>query len=235
MSQYSELHTLFEFVPDQIWIQTIPFRFLGINIGARMSVIRLNYPKLFIHSPVELDRTLKSRLDQLGSVNYVVSPNHYHHLFLGDFYDEYPNAYFYASPGLVEKRKDIRFRFELKDHPEEEWKDHLDQMIFMGPSSMQDVVFFHRESRTLIVADLLMNFGEDSTLLTRLICRVFGIYKKVFSPLDFKLSKTEKVLARTSKERLLQWDFDKIILSHGQVIEHDGKRILQEAFLGVLD
>lgn len=36
--------------------------------------------------------------------------------------------------------------------------------------------------------------------------------------------------ARASLERILSWDFDRIILAHGHLIETNGKRALREAY-----
>jgi glyoxylase-like metal-dependent hydrolase (beta-lactamase superfamily II) len=40
----------------------------------------------------------------------------------------------------------------------------------------------------------------------------------------------DKKAARESAERMLRWDFDRIVVSHGDVLEHGGPEALREAF-----
>jgi len=219
-----------EIIPQKIWICDYPLRFLGVPIGTRMTVVRLQNKKLFIHSPVELKKHIQAELEMLGEISYVVSPNNLHHIYIGDYFDEFKYAKIFASPGLAKKRTDLHFRHELNDEPEAAWENELDQTIFYGHESLREVIFYHKESRTLILADLIMCFDDHSPFLTRLITKMLGIYNRAAPPLDFENSLSQKVQARISAERILQWDFDKVILSHGSIIEKNGKEIFRQAF-----
>jgi hypothetical protein len=48
--------------------------------------------------------------------------------------------------------------------------------------------------------------------------------------LDFRLSFTNRKLARRSLDKLLSWDFDKLIIAHGACIEKDAKPFVAQAF-----
>ncbi len=230
MSGMSPQDSLREFVPGQIWIKKIPLRFFGLQIGTRMTIVRLKDGSLFLHSPVRLDKNLKQELDKLGKVRFIVSPNNLHHLFLGDYFSEYPLARIYASPGLPEKRRDLKFQYVLRDTPESEWQDDINQTIFYGSSGFSEVVFCHPASGTLILADLIMYFDGQSAFLTKIATRIFGMYNQPTPPLDVKQSLSQKFQQRLVIERILQWDFDKIILAHGRLIEKDGKKVFKETF-----
>jgi hypothetical protein len=219
-----------EISPDRMWITKSPLRFYGVEMGTRMSVCRLSDGDLWVHSPLKLDRELRAALDSLGQVRHVVSPNKLHHLFMDYYAVAYPYARIYASPGLARKRPDLPFHATLQDRPEPEWGRYLDQMIFRGNAFMEEVIFLHRQSRTLILADLLESAHPDSPPLMRLFGRLFGIYEKPGPPLDMKLLFRDRAAARASLERVLSWDFDRISLAHGHLIETDGKRILREAY-----
>lgn len=54
--------------------------------------------------------------------------------------NEYPEAKCYAPPGLIQKRKDIRFTRELGDLPEPEWEKEIKQTIFKGSPAMEEAV-----------------------------------------------------------------------------------------------
>jgi Domain of unknown function (DUF4336) len=94
-----------ELVPDRLWIREMPLRLFGVELGTRMSVVRLSGEGdgLWLHSPVALDRPLREELDELGRVRFVVCPNRGHHMFAGEYFAAYPDASFYAAPGLLEK------------------------------------------------------------------------------------------------------------------------------------
>jgi hypothetical protein len=39
---------------------------------------------------------------------------------------------------------------------------------------------------------------------------------------------------RASVERILQWDFDRVVVTHGDVLEHGGKDALRAGFAWLL-
>jgi hypothetical protein len=51
----------------------------------RAVIIRLDEDFLFILSPIQLTPEIQADVDKLGIVKYLVSPNHLHHLYLGDW------------------------------------------------------------------------------------------------------------------------------------------------------
>ncbi|MCA9409159.1 MAG: DUF4336 domain-containing protein [Candidatus Omnitrophica bacterium] len=219
-----------ELALNQIWVCRQPFRFFGIEIGVRMTVIRFPDERLFLHSPVQLDELLKSQLDKLGVVKYIVSPNNMHHFYIGDYFDVYPDASIYASPGLKEKRADLNFRYQLHDQPEDVWHNELDQILFQGDDRLQEIVLFHYATKTLLLGDLIMNFDDQYPPLTRMTAKFMGMYNQPVSTIRTTLTDTQKKMAKYSVERILKWDFDRIILSHGQIIKENGREIFKQAF-----
>lgn len=131
---------------------------------------------------------LRAEIDALGPVRYVVSPKKLHHLFLGVFQQAYPSAEPLASPDLPENRWDLRLDELLRDVAEPAWAADLDQTILRGSQVVQEVVFFHTTSRTLIVADLCERFGPWSPRLTRLLARLANMYGKPRMPPDWQLT-----------------------------------------------
>ena len=199
-----------------------------------MTVIRLGDGSLFVHSPIPLTKQLQGRLEVLGPVRYVVSPNKFHHLFMGDYRRVYPNVRLYASPGLVKKRLDLRFQDILKNSPEPEWKDDLDQTIFSASWLMEEVVFFHRLSRTLILADLCFHVPAPAPVILKIIGKISGVYKK-FGPAPFlKWTTNNRISARQSLQKILSWDFDRILIAHGPGVETNGKKIFKKIFQEVI-
>jgi hypothetical protein len=66
---------------ENLWVVARPQTFYGLPVGTRMTVMRLDGGRLLLHSPVVLDPGLRSELDAIGRVCYVVAPNRVHHLY----------------------------------------------------------------------------------------------------------------------------------------------------------
>ena len=215
--------------PD-LWVADRPQTFYGLPVGTRMTVIRLADGALLLHSPVALDAQLRSELDAIGRVRYVVAPNRVHHLYAGDVAKAYPEARLWVGPGLERKRPDLTFVAVLGDDAPEEWRDAVAQVFFRGRPYENEVVFFHRPSRTLILCDLAFNFGPRTATSTRLLMQLVRSYG-VFGPskLDPLLIR-DRAAARASLERILAWDFDRVVVAHGDVLESGGREALRAGY-----
>ena len=80
-------------IDEHIWIFNGSIvSFYGLPYSTRMTVVQLNNDRLWIHSPEKLNEDLRTELDGLGKVEYLISPNKLHHLFLSEWISTYPNA-----------------------------------------------------------------------------------------------------------------------------------------------
>jgi hypothetical protein len=215
---------------ENLWVFDRPHRFLGLHVGTRMTAIRLPSGGLFLHSPVALDDSTRDELDALGPVRHVVAPNRFHHLFVEDYRADYGEALLWAAPGLPEKRKDVRFDGVLGDEPNTGWASDLDQQQVHGVPALNEVAFLHRSSRTLLLTDLAMNFGEATTGITTLWLRLMGIRGRFGVSRLIRRSVRDRAAARESLDAILAWDFERVIVTHGVVLQRQGKRLLREAF-----
>jgi hypothetical protein len=208
--------------------------FFGLEVGARMTVIRLSGGRLLLHSPVELDAGLRTELDALGTVAYAVAPNRVHHLYAGDVVKAYPGARLWIGPGLETKRPDLRYEAILGDDAPAEWRDEVEQTFFGGRPYENEVVFFHRPSRTLVTCDMAFNFGPRNAAPTRWLMTLLRSYGKLGpSRLDPLLIR-DRAVARASMERILRWDFDRVIVAHGDVQESGGYPLMRDGYRWLL-
>jgi len=182
-----------------------------------------------------------SELDALGPVRYIISPNKFHFLDLPDFSRAYPDAKVYVSPQSSGKslpgippRPEEPGQIILSHAPEPAWADDLDQIIFKGMPMVNEVIFFHKQSRTLILTDLCFYIDESTSLLTRLLARSLGVYKKFGPSRTVKMMIRDRRAAQSSLERIMDWDFDRIILAHGRIVESGGKASFGKAFASFL-
>jgi len=220
---------LTELAPD-LFVTERALRFGGLNIGTRMTVVRLAGGELFLHSPVSLDLELRRELEGVGKVRFVVAPNKMHHLFAGVYKEAWPDAELYCAPGLEEKRADISWHTSLGDRAPAAWSGQLGQVLFEGFPVANEVVFFHPPTRTLVVTDLAFHIGEESPALTRLGFRLLGAYKNFGPTVMERILIRDRAAARASLERILAWDFERVIVAHGSVLAKGGREALRKGY-----
>ncbi|WP_299012926.1 DUF4336 domain-containing protein [uncultured Photobacterium sp.] len=221
---------MIEWSNNRIWYQDMPFKVNGIPVGARMTIIRLGNGKLLIHSPIQLTTQLQLELSKLGQVYAIVTPNMNHHLFLSEWWLAYPEAYFFAPPGLQHKRTDLAFDDALSAQTPTLWRHQLYQTLLRGSDQMEEVVFCDPESQTLIVGDTLAWLKPSPSILTTALALINGCYHSPGMPLYWRMTFKDKTRLRQSLQEILTWPFDRVILSHGQVISNNGKSIFHQAF-----
>lgn len=215
---------------EDLWVVERPLRFGGLALGTRMSVVRLRDGSLFLHSPVALDDDLQAALLRLGTPRHAVAPNRFHHLFVGEYRRAFPEVRLYAAPGLPEKRRDLTFDAVLSDVPPPAWAGQLDQEHFKGFPIMSEVAFCHRASRTLLTCDLAFNLGPEAPFVTRLAMRLVGGYGRLGPSMVEKVLIRDRAAARESLARILGWDFDRVVVTHGTVLESGGREALRAGY-----
>lgn len=208
---------------DGLWITDAKQRFVGVEVGARMTVIRLAGGELMLHSPLAATPELVEKVKALGSVGCLVAPNCLHHLYIDQWQKVCPEATTYAAPALEAKRPDLQIDGVLGDQPESDWAGTLDQVLIAGLPMANEVVFFHAASATLIATDAAFNIGPSSPLLSRVFFRLGGAYGKLAPTLLERLMIRDRAAFKQSLEAVLDWPFDRVIVAHGDVVETGGR------------
>jgi len=217
-------------IHTDLWVADCPLRFFGLEVGARMTVIRLPGGELLLHSPIAATGDLVREVNALGRVAYLVAPNRLHHLFLGEWKRACPEALLYVAPGLEKKRADLEIAGVLGSEPEAGWRGAVDQRVLAGCPFMNEVVFFHAASATLIATDLAFNVGAHSPLLTRLAFRAGGTYGRLSPTLLERVLVRDREAFRLSFESMLGWPFERIIVAHGEICEQGGREELTHGY-----
>jgi hypothetical protein len=213
---------------EDIWIETRRARFFGVETGSRMTVVRMANGALFVHSPVGLDDALRREVDALGEVAAVVSPSLFHHLHVGGWMQAYPRAVFGACPGLEWKRPDLAFTFVTADEPHALWRAELEQVYFSARRE-NEVVFFHPRTRTLVCADALLNLSTHDLASTRFVARLMRNSAPGVGWMEPLMVRDRRV-ARRQADRILEWDFDRAVLSHGAPLDAQARCLFQQAY-----
>ena len=203
----------------------------GSHIRRGWYSVRLRNGTLWAWSPIALDDVLAGEIDRLGPVGHLVSPNKLHHLFLGAWRARWPAARLHASPALARRRKDLRFDDQLGDAPDRAWAGDVDQVIFHGSFALEEVVFFHRASRTAIFADLIQRFDRSMVRGWRgWIMRLDGVVgPDGSSPRELRLTFVDRRGARRAKAVVLGRDPERVVIAHGMCANADGRAVLERA------
>lgn len=219
---------------SDLWVvegETVSF--YTLPYPTRMVIVRLEDGCLWIHSPIALDDSLQEQVDQLGQVTWLIAPNHLHHLFIEQWQQAYPSASSYGTPEVIAKRHDLHFDALLTHTVHPAWSQQLDQLLFTGSPAMAEAVFFHRQTRTLIVSDLIENLTPDSLPpLKRWLARAGGVVApNGRMPLDWRLSFIgHRNEARQHLRRILAWQPEQLIMAHGEIIHSEARAFLEHSF-----
>lgn len=232
---------MLEKIHESLWVAEGPIvSFYGFPYPTRSVIVRLENGNLWVWSPIKLDSDLRSELERLGPVRHLVSPNKIHHLYLQDWNAVYPGAQLWGPQSTIRKRRDLKFREPLRDSSPSEWWADIDQAWFKGSFAMDEITFFHRSSRTVIVADLIEAFSERFLRQhwrwwQRPLALIDGIVaQKHLAPLEWRLSFLNRAPARSARAKALNWQCEKVIMAHGEWRRANGHAFLESslAWLG---
>ncbi len=213
------------FVPDRLWLCEYGVRYGGMDLEARTTVVRLANGDLFVHSPGPLEPALQRQVAELGRVAHIVAPGTFHHYHVRTWADAHPEAQVWLCPGLRRKRPGLPAGRELSDEAPPAWRDEIEQVVLRGARVIAEVLFFDRSSRTLIVTDSIEYYGDRSRNVPWLLRLWWVLFRKWNRPSpapEYGMGFRDRGLARRCLEHALGWDFERIVLSHGDLIERDG-------------
>ncbi|MCB1480250.1 MAG: DUF4336 domain-containing protein [Rhodobiaceae bacterium] len=215
---------------DYLLVFSLPFT-------TRMTVIRLPDGGLWLHSPTPLDDGLRAEIDALGPVAHIVAPNRIHYWWAGDWKKAYPQARSYAAPKVAQEAakagRFADFDEELTGTAPAAWAGTISQLVAHG-SYLSEAVFFHRASRTLVLTDLIENFEMDKVGCRWLkpMLRIGGVSDPDGTmPRDLRLTfRARREELRTSVQKMIEWNPERLLLSHGRWYAEGAVGELRRAF-----
>ncbi len=225
------MEPLREFAPD-IWTADGPSVsvFGPLKLPTRMIVVKLSDGSLWINSPVCASPTEMEAVTRIGCVRYLVAPTPLHVWRLRDWKSAFPGAETWGPPSAARGSRDSSFDGVLGDDPPAAWAAELDQVVFRGNALLDEVEFFHRKSRTLIFTDYIQNYrAERGRPVRNAILKIAGVLGAGV-PRDIRFSFARRQFGRESLRKLLSWDFDKLIVAHGDCLQNNAKPHVRSAF-----
>ncbi len=227
---------LYQYLNNTIWIKEYPISYAGAKFNARMTIIRLSNGNLLIHSPCLIDKATKRMIEKLGKVEFIVAPGSYHYFYVSSAQNAFPDAETLICPGIETKKPELNFDWFLGDRPDRRLQDDFEQVLVRGNRCIWEVAFYHKISKTLILVDLIENITDQTEdvntnwilkLWWKVILRMWNNPKP--AP-EYQLGWFNKKAAASSLKQILNWDFERIIIAHGDLIEKNAKAVALKAW-----
>jgi len=217
-------------VVDGVWTASEPVSIVGMTLTASMSLLALPNGGLLVYSPVNLTPARKDAIAALGSVEHLYAPNLFHHSWLGQWAEAFPNATVHGPRGLSKKRADLRID---RVHGEPLPPDLIDvtHELPIEGFRLRESVLLHRPSATLVLADLVHNVGRPTQTWAKIYCNAMGFYDRVALSRAIRWTAfADRAAVRRSVDAIGALSFERVIVGHGEPILHDAKAALLQAF-----
>lgn len=162
------------------------------------------------------------QLRTLPNVTDVVAPNLFHCTGIPQASRLFPDARRWGAPGVKKEKPKILWTDELElNHWS--YQKELPMVILQGMPKVNEVIFLHPESKSLIVTDLCFNMKNVRGIGAWIILHLFGTYQKLAVSKFFMRFVDDRVAFEQSLKEVMALDFDNVIMSHGENIIGDGK------------
>ena len=215
---------------DGVWTVDAPFSIFGMPIGHRMTVVKLASGGLWLHSPVPHTPELTALLAPLGPIEHWVAPSRTHDLYLDGWFERCPEAASWGAPKLRKPHPEWEFTGWLAADLDAPWRDELDLLEIAGAPRVGEWMFLHRPTRTAITADVLFNVGTGPKGFGKLMLKLAGTYGEAGVSRLLKAAIVDRAAFEASLARVLEWDFDTLVVGHGTPLTDDPKGKLRAAF-----
>ncbi|GAA5974122.1 hypothetical protein JCM21900_001246 [Sporobolomyces salmonicolor] len=235
-------------------IFSVPFkRGNTVPFGGRSTAIKLQSGDVWVAASHPLCPATLETITSMGPVKHLVMLDAEHGMYLKSYFDAFPEARLYMPAGGVKKWKSkgilpenstkyFSYGEGSPDPLEGETGGEIKSADFGRAFINEDIAFYHAPTKTLIEADLLFNLppteqysktDERPTIpfLSNLMRPGTSGHKRF---LWYLASKDRKEMGVQAKI-VADWDFDRVIPCHGDVIETGGKKAWLDTYADFLE
>jgi len=217
-------------VPDSIWVTERPIWFSGVRMRVRTTVVRLTGDALWVHSPCAPTDEERAALDALGEVRWIVVPNRFHHLQAPATAARYPDALVVGPKSAESRNRHLSLSMPADDPAYVRSTPELASIQLGGVPFLDETVFFHQASGSLIAADLLISACARDHWTWRISARIWGRYEKVGTPPDVRWSTRASAAAAKSIAQIRALPLERILVAHADPITDRPAEQLAEAW-----
>lgn len=172
-----------------------------MTLPVRTAIVTLSNAKVLISPGSKLS---DEQYQSLGQITDIVLPNKFHRGGKKTACKNIPNATVWNPEDLNEKTWP--------------YQNELEIIPLQGIPKINELVFYHKKSQSLIVADLLFNLVNAKGLGAWVILNIFGTYKKLGISRFFLKFAEDKTAFKNSLKNVMLRPFKNLIVCHGDNI-----------------
>jgi hypothetical protein len=217
-------------VPDSIWVTERPIWFSGVRLRSRTTVVRLSGGALWVHSPCPPTDEICAALDALGEVRWIVVPNRFHHLQAPATAARYPKALVVGPKSAQARNPHVTLALGADEPAYIRATPELTSIQLRGVPFLDETVFFHPASGSLIAADLVMSAGARDHWSWRIAARICGCYEKIRTPPDVRMHARSSTALAESIAQMRALPLERILVAHADPITDRPVQQLAEAW-----
>lgn len=214
-------------IAENLWVLRHSMSLLGANLGRTVTMIRLG-GQVAIHSTAPFTHHEIADIRELGQPAWLIEATHVHDTYAKVGRAAFPEADYYAPPGFPASGGPPP---KSLSQPPPEWTGQLEVLALQGMPKLGEHALFHPASRTLILGDLVFNIPPTAGAWLRFLLKAAsglkggpGVSRLLLSQVKDREAFSESI------RQMLQWDFDRVIVGHGDIIPTDGKSVVTAAF-----
>ncbi|RJG17741.1 DUF4336 domain-containing protein [Massilia cavernae] len=220
-------------IAPNLWHLQHEFTVFGIKVSTRMTVVRFEDGRLWLHSPVPLSQPVREQLTSLGTVAFIVAPSKTHHLFAGDAARAFPGAALYGARGLARKRPDLVGLNAIGPAIDPAWAHELEQVFIDGLPVCHESAWYHKASRTLILTDVCQWWTSEAGMVGRAYAMLTGVSSRLGVPRTVRRAIRDRDAFAASARAILAWPFERVVVAHDAIVDKDAHAAVERAFAGL--
>lgn len=216
---------------DSIWVTHVPFKVLGAPLGKTTTVMRLKDGDLIIHSGAPLGAEDVAAVCELGRPRWLMEGSRMHDTFARSMRALFPEVTYLLPPRFPLSTEALAPAEKLKVNAlPESWNGEIEVERIGGVPAVEEHAVWHRPSGTLILSDLVFNLALAPGARVPFFLRwISGIKAFPATSRLVKLATKDKQAAARSIDRVLAWDFERVVVGHGEIMAVNAKDLLKEA------
>ena len=192
----------------------------------RMTVARLRDGRLVVFSAIALHEDEMRALEAFGQPAFLVIPGELHRMDAKTWKARYPGMVVVAPAGAREKVSEV----VAVDRTEMDFGDPRVRLITVPGTADHELALLVRtpSGTTLIVNDVIWNV-DDRPGLGGWIYKAIGATKhqpQIPAVVKMRMIKDKVALRKQLEEWARTEDVNRIIVSHGDIVSHDARKVL---------
>ena len=207
---------------EDVALLQFPWRVLGIDFARNVTLLRLRDGRVLVHSTAPFSPEDVTAIRTFGEPAWLVEATRMHDTFSKEGRAALPDVPYFA-PGEFTNAAPLK-------SPPACWSGEID-VFEIGGVRTGEHAFFHRRSRTLVLADLVFHFPAETTGWPRFFVRhAMRLPRLTGVSVFFRLMIRDRKAFGRSIAQLLSCDFERVVVAHREPITRDAKAALERAF-----